>query len=74
MSSNEYHYNRGYESGKAHFERTIEGMGANTPRSGHRYGSDAHGAWAAGYAKGWSTARQEHRNAVEAYHSENSAE
>ncbi len=74
MNTNEQHYERGYESGKAHFNRTILGAGANTPRSGFRYNSDEHEAWAAGYAKGWSTAKSEHQNAVAAYHSENSAE
>jgi hypothetical protein len=70
MCNNEYHYNRGLASGKAHFERTVEGAGANPPRSGYSYNSDENEAWSAGYAKGWSTAKQEHKNAVEAYHSE----
>lgn len=60
-------YSRGYNSGIAHYERTLQGAGGMTPRSGHRYDSPNHNAWSFGYAEGWSKAKTEAQHAQAVY-------
>lgn len=60
-------YSRGFNAGRHHYERTQQGMGANSPRSGRRYDSPENNAWHFGYAHGWELAKREHENAQAVY-------
>lgn len=63
----EHHYNRGFNAGRRHFERTQEGAGANPPQSGYRYASPENEAWHNGYAHGWEAAKRELERAIAVY-------
>lgn len=70
----EPHYNRGFTAGQYHYERTIAGAGANTPRSGFRYDTPQHNAWSFGYSEGWKRARKEDELAIQRYHTDHATE
>lgn len=67
----EYHYSRGFNAGRAFYDRTQEGAGANPPNSNYRYDSPEHNFWATGYAHGWEAAKREHERAIAIYATDN---
>lgn len=64
-------YERGFNSGRAFYERTQQGAGANPPRHNHRYDSPEGSAWSFGYAHGWEQAKREHERAIAVYATDN---
>ena len=60
-------YARGFNAGRAFYERTQEGAGANQPRCNYRYDSPESNAWHFGYSHGWELAKREHERARAVY-------
>ena len=63
----EEYYARGFNAGRHHYDQTQQDMGANPPRSGHRYDTPENNAWQFGYSHGWAAERQEHERARAVY-------